>query len=393
MTLNVLMLSTLFPDMSRPNFGVFVERQARELASRPGVTLTVVAPLGIPYWPASLAEPYRTMRALPKTERWKDLTVHRPRFRTIPKVGGRANVGAMTRAVLPLVRKLHQETPFDVIDASFFFPDGPVAQRIAKKLGIPYSVKARGADIHYWGRLPATKAKVLRAGRDAAGLLAVSQMMRKSMTALGMEEDRIKVHYTGVDLDRFQPLDRTAAKAEFGVSGQVVLCVGHLIRRKGQALLIRALPALPGVTLLLAGQGEDRSRLEALADELGVSDRVGFMGSVPHEAMPRLMAAADVMALPSASEGLANAWVEALACGCPIVISDVGGAQELLGGHPQAGRIVERSAKAFAMAIWELLQDPPDPAAVRAAALPFTWTANGDLLLAHLREISGKEAA
>ena len=101
MTLNVLTLSTLFPDMSRPNFGVFVERQARELASRPQADVTVIAPVGIPIWPFSLAPGYAALRALPRKERWREVTVYRPIFRTIPKIGGRTNVGAMTRAILP----------------------------------------------------------------------------------------------------------------------------------------------------------------------------------------------------------------------------------------------------------------------------------------------------
>ena len=106
MTLNVLTLSTLFPDMSRPNFGVFVERQARELASRPDADVTVIAPVGVPYWPLSLAPHYAALRALPRKERWRELTVYRPIFRILPKIGGRTNVGAMTRAILPLVQLL-----------------------------------------------------------------------------------------------------------------------------------------------------------------------------------------------------------------------------------------------------------------------------------------------
>src|SRR3546814_5036531 len=82
-------------------------------------------------------------------------------------------------------------------------------------------------------------------------------------------------------------------------------------------VLIRALPHLPGVTLLFAGQGQYRRALEKQAEELGVDRRIGFLGSVPHDRLPRIYAAADVMALPSSSEGLANAWVEALACGTP----------------------------------------------------------------------------
>jgi len=95
------------------------------------------------------------------------------------------------------------------------------------------------------------------------------------------------------------------------------------------------------------------------------------------------------MALPSSSEGLANAWVEALACGTPIVISDVGGARELL-DRPEAGRIVAREPEALAAAISEILVEPPEREAVRQAALRFTWAANGDTLLEHLRSIAGQ---
>ena len=387
MTLNVLMLSTLFPDISRPNFGVFVERQARELASRAEADVTVIAPLGIPPWPLSLAPHYAQLRALPRKERWRELTVHRPTFPIIPKVGGRTNVWTMTRAILPLVKKLHAQRPFDVIDASFFFPDGPVAQRLSRALGIPYSVKARGADIHHWGTQRGTRAMVRQAGNAAAGLLAVSGAMRRSMAKMGMDADKIRVHYTGVDLDTFEIADRAAAKATLGFNGPVVLCVGALIPRKGQDLLVRALPLLPDVTLLLAGQGQYRRNIESLAQELGVDRRIGFLGSVPHHKLPRIFAAADVMALPSASEGLANAWVESLACGTPIVISDVGGARELL-DRPEAGQIVAREPEAIAAAIRAILDNPPEQEKVREAALRFTWAANGDALLAHLQGIA-----
>ncbi|MBP6030379.1 MAG: glycosyltransferase family 4 protein [Sphingobium sp.] len=387
MTVRVLTLSTLFPDMTRPNFGVFVERQCRELAHRDGVELTVIAPVGLAPWPLSRHPHYAPLTALPASERWRDLTVYRPRFTVIPKLGGRFTIASMTRAIWPLVKRLHENTPFDVIDASFFYPDGPVAQTLAKRLGIPYSVKARGADIHYWGRLPATRKAVLQAGRDAAGLLAVSEAMKRSMIALGMDGEKIRVHYTGVDLDRFAPQDRAAAKARYHLEGPVVLCVGNLITRKGQDLLIRALSHLPGVTLLLAGHGPDRPAYEKLATELGVAERVGFLGAVPHEDLPAIYNAADVMALPSASEGLANAWVEALACGTPIAISDVGGARELL-TDPQAGRIVERTPDALAEALHEMLTQTPNRVATRKAALRFTWSTNGNGLFAHLAGIA-----
>jgi glycosyltransferase involved in cell wall biosynthesis len=128
---------------------------------------------------------------------------------------------------------------------------------------------------------------------------------------------------------------------------------------------------------------------KALAASLGVDNRVGFLGPVPHDNLPGIFNAADVMALPSMSEGLANVWVESLACGTPIVITDVGGAREVL-DTAIAGRIAERTPAAFAEAITDVLAHPSDPHDVRASAMRFTWGANGDALLAHLSAIAGK---
>ena len=137
--------------------------------------------------------------------------------------------------------------------------------------------------------------------------------------------------------------------------------------------------------------GPERARLQATIDRLGVGDRVRLLGSVPHRELPALIAAADVMALASSSEGLANAWVEALACGTPIVIPDAGGAREVV-TTPAAGRIVARDAGAFAGAIRELLADPPAQTDTRHAAEDFTWAANTAALYDHLSELVSSRA-
>ncbi|MFT3968042.1 MAG: glycosyltransferase [Sphingobium sp.] len=396
--LRVLTLSTLFPGGAQPNFGIFVERQARALAARDDVDVTVLAPVGLPPFPLDRLPHYAWRRALPSREERGGLTVHRPRFPVLPGTGGRWHAPMMARAIAPLVRRLHAERPFDVIDASFFFPDGPVAMRLSAMFGIPYSVKARGADIHLWGTAKATRDAVRQAGARAAGLLAVSAAMRDSMIALGMPGDRIRVHYTGVDLDRFAPGDRAAAKAAKGLAGPVIATVGALIPRKGQSLVIDALASLPRpATLVIIGDGPGKAALAGQAAALaGVGEGVGkpviFAGSVPHADLPGWLAAADIMCLPSASEGLANAWVEALACGTPLVISDVGGARELL-DRPEAGRIADRTPEAIAAAIDDLLAAPPEPEAVRAPALRFTWEANGEALEAHLRDCARRPPA
>ena len=383
--LRVLTLSSLYPDASRPNFGVFVERQTQGLAAHPDVALRCVAPVGLPPWPLSRLAHYRALADLPRRETWRGVAVDRPRFLAMPGTGSRFHAAMLALAVAPLLARIRADFAFDVIDASFFFPDGPAAVALGRRFGVPVSIKARGADIHHWGTAGATGAQVLAAGRAADGMLAVSAAMRADMAALGMPADRIRVHRTGVDQARFAPTgDRAGAKAALGVTGPLVVATGALIPRKGHDVVVRAVAALPGVALRIAGEGAERPALERLIAELGVGDRVRPLGSVPHGELPALLAAADVFALASASEGLANAWVEALASGVPVVVTDAGGARELVTGA-DAGRVVARTPEAFAAAIGDLLAAPPAPAAVRRFAEPYTWEANTAALYDHLR--------
>jgi glycosyltransferase involved in cell wall biosynthesis len=339
----------------------------------------VVSPVGLPLWPLTRHPHYRTRAQLPVKERRHGLAVHRPRFRIWPGLDGAGAVRSLAAAVLPLARALR----CDVIDSEFFWPDGVAAMHVAEALGLPFSIKARGSDIHFWGRRPAVAAQMMEAGRKAGGLLAVSAGLKADMAAIGLPAEKIRVHYTGADLERFRPADRAAGKRRLGVEGPLIVTPGNLVPLKGQRLAIEALAGLPEATLLIAGEGPERPALEALIAARSLESRARLLGSVPPEAMPDLLAAADLMMLPSEREGLANVWIESLACGTPILIADVGGAREVL-DRPEAGRFVAREAKAIAAAAREMLASPPDRAAVRRSAERFSWERNGAELHEHL---------
>ena len=381
--LRVLTLSTLFPDASRPTLGPFVERQTLGLAAHPDVDLKLVSPRGLPPWPLSLHPRYGALAGVAPHEDWKGLDCYRPRFLALPGTGGGFAAKAMVRALAPLLARIRSDFAFDVIDAEFFFPDGPAAVELGRIFNVPVSIKARGADIHFWGTQAATAAQVIHAGKTADGMLAVSAALKDDMTALGMPAERIRIHYTGVDLSLFKPLDRAATKAALGITGPLIVTLGALIARKRQHLVIDALAQLPGASLALIGKGEDAEKLKAQAAALGIADRLLMPGAMPHADIARWLAAADVMCLPASSEGLANAWVEALACGTPIVITDVGGARELI-DRPEAGRLIEPDATIIATAIRAVLANPVDPHKVRACAERFTWEANTAALCDHL---------
>ena len=378
----LLSIATLYPNAHQPRFGPFVARQLEALAARGDWDVTVVNPIGVP--PLALGR-YKPLAEAAVTGVEHGVTVHRPRFTLVPRLGGPVNPAMIARAVLPLARRLHALAAFDLVDAQFFYPDGPAAAKVAGALGLPLSIKARGADISYWGERPYALRRMRAAADQAAGLLAVSEALAADMVARGLPGEKIVVHYTGLDRALFRPLDRAASRAmlaaRFGLpaEGPLLATVGALIPRKGQQLAIRALAGFPGARLALVGTGPDQATLELLARDSGMADRVHFLGSLDHALLPAVLSAADAMVLPSASEGLANAWVEALACGCPLVISDAGGARELVTG-PTAGRIVARDADAIAGAVRELLAAPPPRDAVAACAARFSWEANAAAL-------------
>ena len=388
-----LVLSTLYPNPVNPRFGTFVARSLEALAKRADWEVTMVSPIGLP--PLALGR-YRPLAELPEVSEEGGITVHRPRFTLIPRIGARRNAAAIARAVLPLARRLHAEAPFDLVDAQFFFPDGPAAAIIAEALGLPLSIKARGSDITFWGTQDFARKQMVEAAGTAAGLLAVSRDLAERMALLGMPRERITLHYTGLDRDRFRPLEHTQLRRQLSEElgfplpdrAPLLACVGALIERKGQAIAIRALREVPGALLVLIGKGEDEAHLRSLAVSEGVADRVFFAGSIDHDLMPLILSAADVMVLPTANEGLANVWVEALACGTPVVTCDVGGARELIASDT-AGRLVERTPEAVAAGITAVLNNPPPREAVAALTEAFSWDANAAALAAHWEGLTG----
>lgn len=390
----VLSIATLYPNAAQPRFGTFVARSLEALAARGDWAVTVINPIALP--PIALGRyTARKAAAVGGTER--GVEVHRPTFRTVPKVGGRINPWLIAKAVLPLACRMHAEAPFDIVDAQFFYPDGPAAARIAADLRLPLSIKARGSDVHYWGALAGTRSQILSAGKQAAGLLAVSGAMADDMAAIGLPRGKIALHYTGLDRDRFRPLQheqlRSRLSAELGVDlpakAPLLATVGALIPLKGQALVIEAMADLPPDTrLLLVGGGENEGALRSLAAQRGLAGRVHFLGNVDHDLLPLVLSAADAMVLPSEREGLANAWVEALACGTPLVIADAGGARELVTA-PAAGVIAARDPAAIAAGVRLILDDPPSRAATAAIADRFSWPANAAALAAYYETLLG----
>ena len=389
--LRLLTFTTLYPNAVKPAHGVFVENRLRHLVAGGGVELRVVAP--VPWFPfrSERFGRYAELARVPATETRHGVAIRHSRYPLLPKIGMTTAPLLLYLASRGALRDLQRSGyDFDLIDAHYFYPDGVAAALLGREFGKPVTITARGTDINLIPDHALPRRMILWAAARAAGLIAVCAALKERMVELGIDSDRIRVLRNGVDLALFRPVDRAAARARLGLKRRTLLSVGHLIERKGHHLVIEALASTPDSDLLIAGDGEEEPRLRALSTKLGVESRVRFLGSVPHEELPAIYGAADVLVLASSREGWPNVLLESMACGTPVVATRVWGSPEVV-ADPAAGELVEvRTAPAIAAAIARLFARSPDRAATRRYAEGFSWdeTSRGQLEL--FRQIAGQ---
>jgi glycosyltransferase involved in cell wall biosynthesis len=328
------------------------------------------------------------MAATPPRETHNGIDVLHPRYALPPKVG--MNIAPLTLALgarKSVQRLLDEGFDFDVIDAHYYYPDGVAAALLARWFDKPFTVTARGTDLNLIPRYALPRRLMQWTARRANASIGVCRALVDVLISWGIDPGRLHVFRNGVDLERFRPVPQPEARAALGLTGSpLLLSVGYLIERKGQHLLIEALAQLrarlPGAHLVLVGDGPERARLEALAARLGVLEQVNFVGAVSNAALYQWYSAADVFLLASSREGWANVLLEAMACGTPVVATDIWGTPEVV-ADASVGRLVDRrDAAAFATGIVDLWQSKPDRRVVRSYAEGFSWMQTSDAQLA-----------
>ena len=395
--LRTLLLSTLYPSAARPTHGIFVETRLRELLKSGAVETRVVAPVPwFPFTSASFGE-YARFAATPIFENRNGIEVHHPRYFLPPKVGMHIAPDMIARAALRVIRRLMRSGyDFDLIDAHYYYPDGVAAATVARALGKPFIVTARGTDLNLIPAYSGPRRRILDTANQAGASIGVCRALMIRLVELGADPAKLHVLRNGVDLELFQPSPRDQARRllTLPMRGRILLSVGHLIERKGHHIAVEALKLLPQeVTLIIAGAGEERSRLADLAQKIGVQARVRFVGAVPQAELVLYYSAADALVLCSSREGWANVLLESMACGTPVIATDIWGTPEVVAA-PAAGRLMRaRSATALVESFDALMSAYPARDSTRRYAESFSWdsTTRGQLNL--MRSVLGSRSA
>ncbi|NID14526.1 glycosyltransferase [Luteibacter yeojuensis] len=272
---------------------------------------------------------------------------------------------------------------YDVMLASWAYPDAAGAAWVARLLGIPYVVKVHGSDLNVQAGHRLRRPQIRSALRGAAGVIAVSQALARKAVELGARADTVDAIYNGVDTRLFHRGDRTAARRRLGLPPEapIVIYVGNLKATKGCHDLIEAFPALVrrhhDARLVYVGDGASRANLEDRASSLCCSTAVRFAGAVDHAELSDWFRAANVLCLPSHNEGVPNVVLEAMACGTPIVATTVGGIPEVV--PDLAGILVPpHQPHELGVALVEAFERHFDPAAIAEHAATFRWDENID---------------
>lgn len=372
--MKILTFGTLYPDSTRPHHGVFVEQRLLHLLALGGVEARVVAPVPWFLLAAGVFGEWGRYAAVPRSEVRSGVEVLHPRFLTLPRIGMNRQPGALARAALPVLRRMIAGGfDFDLIDAQYFYPDGVAAAQLGAALGKPVVITARGTDVNLIPDFPTPRRMILDAAGKAAAIVTVCQALKDALVRLGVPGGHVTVLRNGVDLGMFRPLDHDEARRAVGFSRRTLLCVGHLIPRKGVDLAVRALANLPDFDLAIVGSGPEEARLRSLAASTGVASRVRFAGRVAQADLRTWYSAADALVLASDREGWANVLLESMACGTPVVASPVWGNPEVVTTH-EAGELMRaRTAEALVDSVRALFAAPPDRAATRRYAERFSW--------------------
>lgn len=400
--MNILSFTTLFPSSINPLHGLFVKERVSAMSQKSD--LRVIAP--VPYFPDipllnSLAalKRYSAYSKVPYRENFAGLNIEHPRHKTFPKVLKSYDGDFIYQGARKIALELHSKYQFDVIDGHWAYPDGYAVMKLAQELKLPYTITIRGDDISIFADIPGRREKIITTLQNASQVIGVCKALCDRAIEIAGVENKCTVIGNGIDITRFQAMEREQARKQLGlpIDKKILLSVGHLCERKGFQILIDALKLLQDdgntdiILAIVGGAGEEGDFLQTLEEKANqcLSGSVIFAGAKPPEELSDWYSAADVFCLASSREGWANVLMEALACGTPVVATNVWGTPEIV-THDALGFLTDRNEHDFATTIDKALKTDFNRQTLIDHVKTRTWDKVADEVLSCFKSILDK---
>jgi teichuronic acid biosynthesis glycosyltransferase TuaC len=261
------------------------------------------------------------------------------------------------------------------------------------------TITMRGTEVPH-SRNPRLRQRLSHTLRAAARVFSVSDSLRRLAIELGAPVEKTEVVGNGVDTERFHPVERIAARSRYGIpeNAPVLISVGALVERKGIHRVIDCFPELikhhADLHYLIVGggspEGDNRAELTAQVARLGLGERVHFLGTLPPDELKWALSASDIFVLATRNEGWANVFLEAMACGLPVITTDVGGNSEVVCRDELGSIVAYGDAAALQQALDAALKKDWDRTAILDYARSNQWDKRvAQLLRAYDRLITG----
>jgi glycosyltransferase involved in cell wall biosynthesis len=386
--MKALLFTNHYPASDAPTRGTYNQNTFGALARRSDWELRVVGP--VPWWTRT-----RKPRDLVLVQRESKfgLDAAFPSYLSIPGVGA-LHARGVYLSLYPYMKLVRRAFPYDLMIASWGYPDAVAAARFADDAGVPLITNVLGSDVNEQPKDPALRGQIIRGFKRAQRIVAVSRAMGDALVELGVARERVVVQHNGVDGAKFAIRDKAEARARLGIEhrGPVVVYVGNVKIGKGVKVLVDAVSPLTrrlgksDVLVCVVGSGEDQAEIAARVRELGVEKNVRLAGRQLHTDVPWWISAGDVFCLPSYMEGCPNVVLEALASGRGVVATRVGGIPEIV--SDRTGILVPPGdAEALADGLAAALDRSWDPEAQRASVQYLSWDAVGDTYRGLLDEV------
>lgn len=397
----ILVFTTVYPNSVQPNFGLFVRaRMSRVAAELPMIVVAPVAWFPFLGFLRMIKSEFRP--EVPEFEIQDGLEVYHPRFFSVPKYLKFLDGFFLAFASYKLIKKIRAKFDFDIIDSHFVFPDGHAASILGRLFNKPYTITLRG-QIAFISKTILRKKLALSAMLKAAKVFSVSESLRQGAIDMGESPNHVRVIGNGVDLENFYAEDSEICRQRLGLSNQakILISVGGLTERKGFHRIIELLPDLlnkfDDLHLVIAGgpspEGNWEDKLKRLTNDLGLVNNVHFLGPVSPEELRYVYSAGDLFVLATRMEGWANVFLEAMACGLPVITTRVGGNAEVVCSELY-GKVVPYGDKlAFSQAIEESFQLPWDREKIVSYARDNSWKMRIPILVQEFSAIMRKTDA